>query len=88
MPKPLPPGQDPTPMINNLKKTVRVADKVQIYVSGRPDGKAEEDELYAAFAMGRGGINFIENKKSLEGYMIDENKISTLTTGLGKYEVN
>ena len=24
MPKPLPPGQDPTPMINNLKKTVRV----------------------------------------------------------------
>ena len=42
----------------------------------------------AAFAMGKNGINFIESKKSLEGYMIDQNKISTLTSGLGKYEVN
>ena len=28
---------------------IRDADKVQIYVSGRPDGKAVEDELYAHF---------------------------------------
>ena len=28
---------------------VRNAGRVQIYVSGRPDGKAEEDELYANF---------------------------------------
>jgi thiamine biosynthesis lipoprotein len=39
----------------------------------------------AAFAMGRNGIGFIENMPGLEGYMVDENKIATFTSGFGKY---
>ena len=39
----------------------------------------------AAFAMGFEGINFIEKMRNLEGYMIDYNKIATLTSGFEKY---
>ncbi|MCL5113466.1 MAG: FAD:protein FMN transferase [Patescibacteria group bacterium] len=70
------------PKTNNVIKEI-----VSLTVIG-PNVYEADRFATAAFAMGRGGINFIENKKSLEGYMIDENKISTLTTGLGKYEVN
>lgn len=35
----------------------------------------------AAFAMGRNGINFIENRKDLEGYMVDKHGIATMTSG-------
>ncbi len=38
-----------------------------------------------AFAMGKRGIEFIERQKGLEGYMIDRNRIATMTTGFGKY---
>ena len=41
----------------------------------------------AAFAMGRGGINFIESLADFEGYMIDSNKKATPTSGFSKYEV-
>ena len=41
----------------------------------------------AAFAMGRAGVKFIESLPGFEGYMIDKNKIVTLTTGWQKYEV-
>lgn len=39
----------------------------------------------AAFAMGAAGINFIEQLPGYEGYMIDKNKIATMTRGFGKY---
>ncbi len=39
----------------------------------------------AAFAMGREGIAFIEKQKGLEGYMIDKDKIATMTSGFGKF---
>ncbi|HZQ29613.1 MAG TPA: FAD:protein FMN transferase [Patescibacteria group bacterium] len=41
----------------------------------------------AAFAMGRQGIWFIENKKGLEGYMIDKDGIATMTENFTKYVV-
>jgi thiamine biosynthesis lipoprotein len=41
----------------------------------------------AAFAMGEKGIQFIESRDGLEGYMIDKNGIATMTTGLGKYTI-
>jgi len=39
----------------------------------------------AAFAMGAGGINFIENLDGLEGYMIDDKGTATMTSGFKKY---
>lgn len=39
----------------------------------------------AIFAMGKDGINFLENKKGLEGYVIDKNGIATITSGFEKY---
>jgi thiamine biosynthesis lipoprotein len=39
----------------------------------------------AAFAMGKKGIEFIENLAGLEGYMIDLNGIATYTSGFAKY---
>lgn len=41
----------------------------------------------AAFAMGKRGITFIENQKSLEGYMIDKNGIATYTSGFEEYVI-
>ncbi|HVX93109.1 MAG TPA: FAD:protein FMN transferase [Candidatus Dojkabacteria bacterium] len=38
-----------------------------------------------AFAMQRNGINFIENLKGFEGYMIDSKGITTFTSGFNKY---
>ena len=39
----------------------------------------------AAFAMGKDGIGFIEKTPGLEGYMVDNNKIATFTTGFEGY---
>ena len=39
----------------------------------------------AAFAMGRAGIEFIENHPELEAYMIDKNGLATLSSGFDKY---
>ncbi len=41
----------------------------------------------AAFAMGKKGITFIESLKGFEGYLVDQNKIATQTTGWSQYEV-
>ncbi len=38
-----------------------------------------------AFAMGARGIRFIEAREGLEGYMIDKNKVATMTSGFSKY---
>lgn len=39
----------------------------------------------AAFAMGKDGINFIEQRDGLEGYMVDNNGIATFTSGFNEY---
>lgn len=39
----------------------------------------------SAFAMGRKGIEFIENMPGFEGYMIDKNATATYTSGFNKY---
>lgn len=39
----------------------------------------------AAFAMGRQGIHFIEERADLEGYLIDAQGQATLTSGLERY---
>lgn len=41
----------------------------------------------AAFAMGAAGIRFIETLPGYEGYIIDKNKVATMTTGFEKYTV-
>jgi len=39
----------------------------------------------AAFAMGRPGIAFLEQRDGLEGYMIDKNRHATMTSGFESY---
>lgn len=39
----------------------------------------------AAFAMGARGINFVESLDGYEGYMIDNKKVGTMTTGFEQY---
>lgn len=39
----------------------------------------------AAFAMGRGGIDFIEDTAGLEGYAIDRDGIATMTSGFQRF---
>ena len=41
----------------------------------------------AAFAMGMEGINFIDKLSGLEGYMIDDKGIATMTSGFEKYAI-
>ena len=41
----------------------------------------------AAFVMGEKGINFIENLKGFEGYMIDKNGVATMTNGFKDYVI-
>jgi thiamine biosynthesis lipoprotein len=39
----------------------------------------------AAFAMGEGGIDFIERVDGLEGYQIDSEGMARMTSGLERY---
>jgi FAD:protein FMN transferase len=41
----------------------------------------------AAFAMGLNGISFIESLPGFEGYMIDNNKTATMTSGFERYVI-
>ena len=41
----------------------------------------------AAYAMGKDGINFIEQQSGLEGYAIDRNGIATMTSDFKNYEL-
>ncbi len=68
---PLSPGEE----LNNV---------VSITVIG-PDVLEADRFATAAFAMGEGGITFVENLASFEGYAIDKNGIATMTSGFGAY---
>ena len=39
----------------------------------------------AVFAMGRDGINFLEDRDGLEGYIIDKDGVATMTSGFEQY---
>ena len=41
----------------------------------------------AAFAMGPSGISFIESTQGLDGYMVDNESIATMTSGFDRYVV-
>ena len=59
---------------------------VSITVIG-PDVLEADRFATAAFAMGKGGIDFIEQQQGFEGYLIDKNGIATMTSGFGQYVV-
>ncbi len=61
-----------------------IEDVVSLTVIG-PDVLAADRFATAAFAMGRAGIDFIEQTADLEGYLIDRNGIATMTTGFARY---
>ncbi len=57
---------------------------VSITVIG-PDVLEADRFATAAFAMGKGGIAFIESLPGFEGYAIDAHGIATMTSGFAKY---
>ena len=61
-----------------------VSDIVSLTVIG-PNVHDADRFATAAFAMGAAGIQFIEQLPGYEGYIIDKNKIGTMTTGFEKY---
>jgi thiamine biosynthesis lipoprotein len=67
-----------------IGKKNAITDIVSMTVIG-PDVFEADKFSTPAFAMGVQGIQFIENKKGLEGYMIDSKGIATMTTGFSKY---
>lgn len=69
---------------NPHQKGQNIEDIVSLTVVG-PNIFEADRFATAAFAMGRQGIEFIENFPDLEGYMIDKNGIGTETSGFNKY---
>jgi thiamine biosynthesis lipoprotein len=61
-----------------------ITDIVSLTVIG-PDVYEADKFSTPAFAMGRAGIEFIERQQGLEGYMIDDKGIATMTSGFSKY---
>lgn len=61
-----------------------LAEVLSLTVIG-PDVYEADRFATAAFAMGREGINFIEQIAGLEGYMIDKNGQATYTSGFPHY---
>ena len=62
----------------------KIRDIVSITVIG-PDVLEADRFATAAFAMGKSGIDFIENLPGFEGYAIDVTGIATMTSGLAAY---
>lgn len=73
--------------IYNPKNKNKLVDGIaSISVIG-PNIYAADRFATAAFAMEKDGINFIEKQNGLEGYMIDNNGIATMTSGWERYVV-
>lgn len=72
--------------IYNPKDGRQLTDLVSLTVIG-PNVYEADKFATGAFAMGKMGINFIENLKGFEGYAIDKNGIATLTGGFEKYTI-
>jgi len=65
---------------NPYRPEEKIEDIVSITVVG-PDIYEADRFATAAFAMGRGGIMFIEELKDFEGYAVDAAGIATMTSG-------
>lgn len=50
-----------------------------------PDVYEADRFATAAFAMGADGINFLQQREELEGYMIDRHGVATATSGFNRY---
>ena len=72
---------------NPLSKNSEIKDIVSITVIG-PNIYEADRFATAAFAMGEGGINFIESRTGFEGYMINKDKVATMTTGFEGFITN
>lgn len=71
---------------NPYKPDAAITDVAGLTVIG-PNIYEADRFATAAFAMGRKGIDFIEQLDGLEGYMIDSAKQATLTSGFERYVV-
>jgi FAD:protein FMN transferase len=69
---------------NPLGGNVPVSGIVSLTVIG-PNIYEADRFATAAFAMGPDGIKFIEALDGFEGYIIDKDKVATMTTGFEKY---
>jgi thiamine biosynthesis lipoprotein len=69
---------------NPKKPNEKIKDIVSLTVVG-PNIYEADRFATAAFAMGAEGIYFIEKLPGFEGYMIDNNKMATFTSGFEKY---
>jgi len=69
---------------NPKERKSELTDIVSLTVIG-PNIYEADRFATAAFAMGRAGINFIENLEGFEAYMIDSQGVATLTTNFNKY---
>jgi thiamine biosynthesis lipoprotein len=69
---------------NPLKKSFDIPNIVSLTVIG-PNVYEADKFATPAFAMGRIGINFIEQRPGLEGYMIDKDGIAVMTRGFSKF---
>ena len=67
-------------IINPLEPNVPITEIVSLTVIG-PNVYEADRFATAAFAMGKSGIEFIENLEGFEGYMIDSQGIATYTNG-------
>jgi thiamine biosynthesis lipoprotein len=70
---------------NPITKETEIPDIVSLTVIGLNIYEADKFST-PAFAMGKGGIKFIEKQKDLEGYMIDKDGVATMTSGFKRYE--
>jgi len=73
-----------THIYNPTKNKSTMAEIISLTVIGKDVYEADRFAT-AAFAMGRAGINFIENLPGFEGYLIDKLGIATMTSGFTKY---
>ena len=71
--------------IYNPKKKNRSIDDIMSLTVVSPNIYEADRFATAAFAMGKPGIDFIEQLKGFEGYLIDKEGIATMTSGFEKY---
>lgn len=66
-------------------KNGKLADEIVSLTVVGPNVYEADRFATAAFAMGKKGIDFIEDLEGLEGYMIDKNGTATMTSDFDKY---
>jgi FAD:protein FMN transferase len=72
---------------NPIQPNDNIDDIVSLSVIG-PDVLEADRFATAAFAMGAGGIYFLEEQEGLEGYVIAANGVATQTTGFGAFVIS